>query len=63
MTMITGGGGGVSSHFSQHVVPLVHDVSEVLVVKLIRFVAAIEACGPEDGQEAGVVDALLQSTG
>lgn len=51
------------SYFSQHVVPLVHDVSEVLVVQLICFVAAVEARGSEDGQEAGVVDALLQTTG
>lgn len=43
--------------------PLVHDVSEVLIVELICFVATVEACGPEDGQEARVVDALLQSTG
>lgn len=42
--------------------PLVHDVSEVLVVQLICFVATVEACGAEDGQEARVVDALLQST-
>lgn len=40
-----------------------HYVSEVLVVQLISFIAAVEACGPEDGQEAGVVDALLQNTG
>lgn len=43
--------------------PLVHDVSEVLIIELICFVAAVETCGPEDGQEAGVVDALLHSTG
>lgn len=39
------------------------NVSEVLVVQLICFVAAVKAGGAEDGQEAGVVDALLQSTG
>lgn len=50
------------SYFSQHVVPLVHNVSKVLVVQLICFVAAVEARGPEDGQEARVIDALLQTT-
>ena len=41
--------------------PLVDHVSEVLVVQLVCLVPSVEARGPEDGQEAGVVGALLDA--
>lgn len=47
------------AYFSQHVVPFVHHMPEVLIIQLICFVPAIEACGSEDGQESWVIDALL----
>lgn len=47
------------AHFSQHVVPLVHHMPEVLIIQLICFVPSIKTCGSEDGQEARVIDTLL----
>ena len=41
--------------------PLVDHVSEVLVVQLVGLVPSVEASGSEDGQEAGVVGALLDA--
>lgn len=38
-----------NTNFSQLVMPFVNDVSEVLIVELVRLISSVEATGSENG--------------
>lgn len=39
--------------------PFVNDMSEVLIVKLVRLISSVKTTGSENGQEPWVIAALL----